>query len=155
MNESSIAEATPFTNELDYDSNLILGLMGGSIAMLVCAIVWGIITYFLEYQISWMAIGVGFLVGLAVRMFGKGKSLIFGVSSGILALLGCVLGNYLFYIGIISREWEVPFFRVLFVVTLDPASIIELFTAGFDFRDLLFYAIAAYVGYQTTLAKSK
>ncbi len=155
MNESSISEAKPFTNELDFDSNLILGLIGGSIAMLICAVIWGIISYFLEYQISWMAIGVGFLVGLAVKMFGKGKSLIFGVSSGVLSLIGCVLGNYLFYIGILSREWEVPFLRVLFGVTLDPATIIKIFTAGFDFRDLLFYAIAAYVGYQTTLAKSK
>jgi hypothetical protein len=155
MNESSISEVRPFSNELDFDSNLILGLIGGSLAMLICAAIWGVITYFLEYQISWMAIGVGFLVGVAVRRFGKGKTLIFGLSSAVLSLLGCVLGNYLFYIGILSREWGVPFIRVLFGVTLDPAAIIEIFTVGFDFRDLLFYAIAAYVGYQTTLAKSK
>jgi hypothetical protein len=132
-----------------------MGLIGGSAAMLVCAVIWGVITYFLEYQISWMAIGVGFLVGLAVKMLGKGKSQVFGISSGILALLGCVLGNYFFYIGIISREWEAAFFQVLLGVTLDPTMIIELFTVGFDVKDLLFYALAAYVGYQTTMAKGK
>jgi hypothetical protein len=115
MNEPSVIESAPAIEELNYDSNLILGLVGGVLAMLVSAVIWGLITYFTEYQISWMAIGVGFFVGIAIQKLGKGKSLIFGISGAILSLLGCLLGNYLFYNGILAREWEAPYISVLLV----------------------------------------
>jgi hypothetical protein len=153
MNEPSIIESAPAITELDFDSNLILGLVGGGLAMLVSAILWGVITYFTEFQISWMAIGVGFFVGIAIQKLGKGKSLIFGISGAVLSLLGCLLGNYLFYNGILAKEWEVPFFGVLLAISFDPAAIVELFTLAFDVMDLLFYGIAAYIGFRTAMGK--
>lgn len=153
MDELTISDSTPAIAELDFDSNLIMGLAGGVSAMLVSAAIWGGITYFTEYQISWMAIGVGFFVGLAVQKLGKGKSLIFGISGATLSLLGCLLGNFLFYSGVIAKEWGVPFFDVLLSLSFDPAAIIEIFTLAFDFRDLLFYALAAYIGFRTSMSK--
>ena len=151
MNEPSVIESAPAIEELNYDSNLILGLVGGVLAMLVSAVIWGLITYFTEYQISWMAIGVGFFVGIAIQKLGKGKSLIFGISGAILSLLGCLLGNYLFYNGILAREWEAPYFSVLLAISLDPATILELFTMAFDIMDLLFYGVAAYIGFRAAM----
>ena len=151
MNDSPVIEAAPSVDELNYDSNLILGLIAGGIAMLISAIIWGIITYVTEYQISFMAIGVGFFVGIAIQKFGKGDSLIFGISGAILSFLGCVLGNFLFYNGVIAKEWEVPFFELLFALSLDPTAMIEIFSATLDIMDLLFYGIAAYIGYKTAL----
>lgn len=151
MNEPSMIETAPAIEELNYDSNLILGLIGGGLAMLVSAVIWGLITYFTEYQISWMAIGVGFFVGIAIQKLGKGKSLIFGISGAILSLLGCLLGNYLFYNGILAREWEAPYFSVLLAISLNPATVVELFIAAFDIMDLLFYAVAAYIGFRAAM----
>jgi len=151
MNEPSVIEPAPAIEELDYDSNLILGLVGGILAMLVSAVIWGLITYFTEYQISWMAIGVGFFVGIAIQKLGKGKSLIYGISGAVLSLLGCLLGNYLFYNGILAREWEAPYFSVLLAISLDPATVIELFTMAFDIMDLLFYGVAAYIGFRAAM----
>ena len=151
MDESMIPENTPAITELDFDSNLTLGLVGGVLAMLVSAVLWGVITYFTEYQISWMAIGVGFLVGFAIQKLGKGKTLIYGISGAVLSLLGCLLGNFLFYNSILAREWGVPFFSVLFAISFDPAAIVELFTLAFDVMDLLFYGIAAYIGFRTAM----
>ena len=151
MNEPSVIESASTIEELNYDSNLILGLVGGVLAMLVSAVIWGLITYFTEYQISWMAIGVGFFVGIAIQKLGKGKSLIFGISGAILSLLGCLLGNYLFYNGILAREWEAPYFGVLLAISLDPAAVIELFTMAFDIMDLLFYGVAAYIGFRAAM----
>jgi hypothetical protein len=153
MDELTIPESTPAIAELDFDSNLIMGLTGGIGAMLVSAVIWGIFTYLTGFQISWMAIGVGFLVGFAIQKLGKGKSLIFGISGAALSLLGCLLGNFLFYNGVIAKEWEVPFFTVLLATSFDPAAIIEIFTLAFDFRDLLFYAIAAYIGFRASMSK--
>jgi hypothetical protein len=151
MDETLIPESAPAITELDFDSNLILGLVGGVGAMLISAMLWGVITYVTEFQISWMAIGVGLFVGIAVQKLGKGNSLIYGISGGVLALLGCLLGNLLFYSGILAREWEVPFFNVLFAFALQPDFIVEIFTVAFDFMDLLFYGVAAYIGFRSAM----
>jgi hypothetical protein len=149
--DSSIPTTQPTIEQLDDQPNLLMGLIGGVIAMLVSAIIWGAITYFTEYQIGWMAIGVGFLVGIAVRFFGNGKTLMFGISGAVLALVGCVLGNFMVYSGIIAREESMSFLNVFFLLLLDPIATIEIFTVFFDFMDILFYALAAYVGFSTAM----
>ncbi|MBK9923735.1 MAG: hypothetical protein IPP66_00455 [Anaerolineales bacterium] len=151
MMDSSFPQTPPAIDELNYESNLIMGLIGGGIAMLVSAIIWGAVTYFTEYQIGWMAIGVGFLVGIAVKFFGKGKTAIYGISSAILALIGCVLGNLIFYSGIIAREEGASFLQVFLFFLTSPAATVELFSTAFEFMDILFYGIAAWVGFSTAL----
>jgi len=151
MDETLVPESVPAINELDFESNLILGLVGGGVAMLVSAIIWGVVTYVTEFQISWMAIGVGLFVGIAIQKLGKGKTLTYGVSGAVLSLLGCLLGNLFFFSGILAREWEVSFFDVLFAFATQPDFIVEIFTVAFDFRDLLFYALAAYIGFRAAM----
>jgi hypothetical protein len=151
MIDTSIPTTQPAIEQLEDQPNLLMGLIGGGIAMLVGAIAWGAITYFTEYQISWMAIGVGFLVGVAIRFLGKGKTIIFGISGAILALLGCLLGNLIVYSGFIAREEGISFLDTFFFLLLTPAATMEVFTGFFDFRDLLFYAIAAYVGFSAAM----
>ena len=151
MIDSSIPTTQPAIEQLDDQPNLFMGLVGGVIAMLASAIVWGAITYFTEYQIGWMAIGVGFLVGFAIRFFGRGKTITFGISGAVLALIGCVLGNLLFYSGIIAREEGVSFLEIFFFLLLSPAAAIEVFTIAFEFMDILFYALAAYAGFSAAM----
>jgi hypothetical protein len=153
--DSSTLSAHPAIERLDDQPSLLMGLIGGVIAMLVGAIAWGAITYFTEYQIGWMAIGVGFLVGIAVRFFGRGKSMVFGISSASLALIGCILGNFLFYAGAIAREESVAFLEVLFFFLFNPAALIQLFVLAFDFMDILFYVLALYAGFSTALDLKK
>ena len=151
MIDSSMHTVQPAIEQLDDQPNLFMGLVGGFIAMLVGAIIWGAITYFTEYQIGWMAIGVGFLVGIAIKFFGRGKTIVFGVSGALLALIGCVLGNLMFYSGVIAREEGASFPEVFFFFLLSPAAAIEVFTIAFDFMDILFYALAAYAGLSTAM----
>jgi hypothetical protein len=151
MIDSSIPTTQPAIEQLDDQPNLFMGLVGGVIAMLVSALVWGVISYFTEYQIGWMAIGVGFLVGIAIRFFGKGKTVTFGISGAVLALVGCVLGNLIFYSGVIAREEGLSFLEVFFLMLLSPAAVMEVFTIAFDFLDIFFYALAAYVGFSTAM----
>ncbi|HEU4745823.1 MAG TPA: hypothetical protein VFS61_11330 [Anaerolineales bacterium] len=147
MIDSSLPSTQPAIGQLDDQPNLLMGLIGGVIAMLLSAIAWGAITYLAEYQIGWMSIGVGFLVGIAIRFFGKGKTMIFGISGAILALIGCLLGNLLFYSGMIAREEGVSFLNVFFLLLFNPVATIEIFTVAFEFMDIFFYALAAYAGF--------
>ena len=151
MINSSVPTVQPAIEQLDDQPNLLMGLIGGVIAMLVGAIIWGAITYFTDYQIGWMAIGVGFLVGIAIKFFGRGKTSIFGISGALLALIGCLLGNLMFYSGILAREEGVSFLRVFFFLLLSPAAAIEVFSVAFSFIDILFYALAAYAGFSTAM----
>ena len=151
MMDSSISITQPAIEQLDNQPNLLMGLVGGVLAMLISAATWGIITYFTEYQIGWMAIGVGFLVGFAIRFLGKGKTVTFGIAGAVLALLGCLLGNLLFYSAIIAREEGMPFLEVFVQLLIAPAAALQVFTIAFDFRDVFFYILAAYVGFTTAM----
>jgi hypothetical protein len=151
MDSSSVPSTPPTIDQLENESNLLMGLIGGAVAMLVSAIVWGAVTYFTNYQIGYLAVGVGFLVGIAVKYFGRGKTAIFGISSAILALMGTMLGNLMFYSGIIAKQESVPFLTVFFYFLTTPADLIGVFAAAFGFMDIVFYVLAAYVGFTTAL----
>jgi hypothetical protein len=150
MNQDSI---TPGINTIDHpeqEPNLLLGLIAGGGAMLVGAIAWGAVTYFTNYQIGWMSIGVGFLIGIAIRKFGRGNSITFGVMGGLLALVACVLGNMFYYGGVIAESEGLPLLEVLFLMVTNPLGTLEIFSAAFEFMDLLFYALAVYTGFRNS-----
>jgi hypothetical protein len=91
-----------------------------------------------------MAVGVGALVGFALRIGNGGK--IFGILGAFLALFCCILGNYFSLIGLAAGELHVPFFTVL--NNTDTAKVISAMWEDFMSASFLFYAIAAYEGYK-------
>jgi hypothetical protein len=88
------AKILQYREKLRLEQNLPMALAAGFAAALVGGILWAVITVVTNYQIGFMAVGVGLLVGYAVRYFGKGIDPIFGVAGAVLALLGCLLGNF-------------------------------------------------------------
>lgn len=128
------------------DQNLLLGGAAGAVAALLGAVAWAAITVFTGYVIGFMAIGVGFVVGMAVGKFGKGIDTVFGVVGAALALVGCAVGNSLAAVGIIARDESVPYFEMLGALSLQDHR--EIMVAFFSPMDLLFYAIAVYVGFR-------
>ena len=74
---------------------LLLGSLGAIAGALIGAIAWAAITAATHFQIGYMAIGVGFLAGYGMRTLGGGRDRADGVIAGIVAFLGCVLGNLL------------------------------------------------------------
>ena len=127
-------------------NSLPLALIGGLISALIGAAIWTAVTLSTGYQIGWMAVGVGFLVGFAVRIFGQGSEPVFGVIGAIFALLGCVLGNLFSGIGFIAQEFDVEFFDAL--TSFDYSASFELLSEMFSPMDLLFYGIAIYEGFK-------
>jgi hypothetical protein len=139
--------------KMEKEQKLLSGIIAGLIAAIIGAILWGYITIWLNWQIGWMSIGVGALVGLGVRIFGKGISIKFGIAGAILALLGCVLGNIFVNYLAISRAYEIPLFDV--IKNIPFKDVIDLFKATFEWIDILFYAIALVAGYQFSIRKVK
>jgi hypothetical protein len=125
--------------------NLVLASLAGVAAALVAAVAWGAITAATNYRIGFMAIGVGLLVAFAVRFAGGGHDSRFAYISGVLSLLGCVLGNYFAICALLARQQHADVFGTLLLVT---PHIVEFMRAAFQPMDLLFYAIGAYFGFK-------
>lgn len=121
-------------------------IVGGMIAALVGAILWAIVTVATGFQIGYMAIGVGFLVGYAMRFFGGGSNPIYGVAGAILAVLGSAFGNVLSGVGLLANQIGMPITEAAGM--LNPSTVVELLTATSGPMDLLFYGLAAYFGYR-------
>lgn len=132
--------------QLKSKQNLILAIVGGSVAAIVAAAIWATVTVVTEYQIGWMAVGVGFAVGFAVRALGKGVTPIYGIIGGLLALFACLLGNLLSTCGFIAQEFDISFFEALGNCLSNPGLAVDLMKETFHPMDLLFYGIAVYGG---------
>ena len=141
MNEQP-QTVTPLTPE---GHSLPAALVAGSVAAAAGAMVWAAVTVFTGMQIGWMAVGVGFLVGFAVRRFGKGSDPAFQVLGAALSLAGCLAGNLLAVCAFASRQQDLPLMGVL--AGLTPGLAIQLIVETFSGMDLLFYGIAVYEGY--------
>jgi hypothetical protein len=158
----SFASNPPVTPELDpikvqafqetlrEEQSLPRGVVAGGVAAGLGAIIWAIVAYLTNYQIGWMAIGVGFLVGWAMRLFGKGIDKIFGLVGAALSLAGCVAGNLLMLGAVIAREESASLIEVITFMILNPAVDVELLVNTFSPIDLLFYGLALYYGYKAS-----
>jgi hypothetical protein len=128
------------------------GALGaGGIAAMLGAAAWAVTTVLTGYQIGWMAVGVGFLVGFAVRLGGRGIDKVFGFLGAACSLLGCGAGNLLAVCGLVAREHGVSWLEV--AAGLDAATAGELMVASFSPMDLLFYGIAVYEGYRLSFRR--
>lgn len=139
-------KANMLLQQIRNNQNVSMGIVGGFGAAIVGSAVWAVMTALTNYQIGFMAIGVGFLVGYAVRKFGQGVDSSFGFIGGGLALLGCVFGNLLTTCVIASMEQGVPFMDV--IGSLNVAVAIEIMKYTFSPIDLIFYGLALYYGYK-------
>jgi FtsH-binding integral membrane protein len=128
------------------EQNLVAGSMAGLIAAVSGAAVWAGVTVVTEYQIGWMAVGLGFLVGIAIRTMGRGIDQVFGVVGAVMALVGCVLGNVFTIAWYISAQTGSSLMSVL--TQLDMELVIDLITETFQVMDILFYGLALYFGYK-------
>jgi len=135
-----------FNEQLRLEQNLPLGVVAGLVAALVGATLWAIITVTTKFQIGYMAVAVGLMVGFSVRFAGKGLDQSFGIVGAVLAFLGCVLGNWLSTVGFIADAEELSYLDVLFGI--DYSLFPEIMAQTFSPMDLLFYGIAIYEGYK-------
>ena len=133
---------------IDASGNFPAAIAAGFVAALIGAAIWAAVTVATEYQIGWMAVGVGFLVGIAVRAAGKGSGDRFAYAGAVLALLGCVLGNLFTVVALFARQTDVGFFAVL--ARLRPGSAVDMLSETFQPMDLLFYGIAVYGGFKAS-----
>jgi hypothetical protein len=141
-----LVELERIKQRLFQQQNVSLATIAGFVAALLGAGIWTGVTVATKYQIGYMAIGVGFLVGFAVRYFGKGLVPLYGYVGGGLSLFGCVLGNFMTTCVFVGQDQSIPLLQILSNMT--PSLAGEILKVSFQPMDLLFYGIAVYAGYQ-------
>lgn len=134
------------------EQNLPKAVLLGVIACIVGAVVWGLVSFSTGYQIGYMAIGIGFLVGIAMRQ-GKGVTPVFGIIGAALSLLSCVMGDFFSIIGFVSKEYEVSFMDAL--TGIDYKSVASLMMENLASMTIVFYGIALYEGYKLSFREQK
>lgn len=155
MGHAGAAVATPApavvrpTAAASAGENLPMGLLAGLVAAGVGAALWAGVTVLTGYQIGWMAVGIGAMVGVAVRTAGQGTTKAFGILGAALALGGCLVGNLLTGAVVLSRHWDISL--ATFFTRLTPDLTARLMTAMFSPMDLLFYALAIWQGYKFSI----
>ncbi len=121
-------------------------VLAGAVGSAVAAGLWAAITVVSGIQIGWMAVGVGFLVGMAVRLAGSGQHPLSGYIGAFFSFLGCLLGNLLAVCGLVAEEQGVAWTEVL--GSLDFATANVLMAISFAPIDVLFYGLALYFGFK-------
>lgn len=137
--------------QMKADQNYPAALLSGIGVGLVGALIWAAITASTGYQIGFMAIAIGAAVGVSMGYFGKGIDQIFGISGGVIALLSCVLGNFLSVIGAIANFEGLGYLETLSL--FDYAQTIPIMTETFSPIDILFYGLATFEGYKYSFRK--
>ncbi|MBV7338768.1 hypothetical protein KFU94_63230 [Chloroflexi bacterium TSY] len=131
-------------DELRSQQSISGALIGGTIV----ALIWAGITALTGFQIGWMAVGVGFVVGVAVQIFGRGVTPLFGLLGALLALGGCLMGNLTTVAIVVAQQEPITFWEIMSIFLSRPAAAIEALSYTFSPIDLLFYGIALYQGYK-------
>lgn len=128
-----------------------LALLGGFLAAVLGACLWTLVSILTEYQIGYMAVGLGVLVGFAVQFFGAGIELRFRILAGVLALLSCVVGNLLTQFGFYAYQESYSLFGAMSQFALSDYP--TILTENLNPIDFLFYALAASAGFKFALRK--
>jgi hypothetical protein len=131
------------------EQSFMTGIIGGILGASIGAVLWAVVTVLTQYQIGYMALGVGFLAGIGVKLLGKGVDAKFQYAGAALALAGCMAGNLMVVIIFGSLETGISITTILSRLT--PAVVVDLYKATFNVMDLLFYGLAITIGYKYSL----
>ena len=142
------APAAPAAAAVTQPTRAGLAFIAGLGAAVVGAVLWALITVTTKYQIGFMAVGVGLLVGWTVQRTGRSGAPVLGVLGAALALGGCPLGDLLSAAPFIAEGKGVPLMSAVGEVLTNPSLDVAILTATFDVMQIVFYAIAIYEGYK-------
>ena len=135
-----------------YDSgNFAVAFLAGLVAALLGAVLWAAFVGATHIRLGIAAIGIGFLVGWAMRQAGKGHSPVYGYAAIVLALFGCVAGDLLRDCVLLAEHYSRPLEAI--IMELTPPRAVALLQAGFQPLNVLFYLIAARAGYRYAFSK--
>jgi hypothetical protein len=130
--------------------NLFLGILAGVVAAIVGALIWMGITVATGYEVGYVAIGIGALVGMAIRFAGNGTSIIYGIMGALLTFLSCLTGETLAELQSLTSP-QVSFMDVLSHSDLS-ALVTHIVTSASPITYII-YGIGIFEGFKLSVRK--
>jgi len=143
----------PITSDREAQPSLAVALVAGVTTAVVAALVWALTTMTTSYRAGWLAIGMGILIGSAVRTTGRGVDKSFGCLGAAVSVLGLLLGNLLTVCALVAAQEGLSPLSVLTHICRKPGMIPAAMLAAFQPLDLLFWAVAVYAGYRLSFRR--
>ena len=134
-----------YLDGLRREQNFGAALAGGLLAALVAGGLWAAVTVAISVHLDWMALGVAALVGYAVRLFGKGLDLRFGLLALVLTLLGCLVADLAAAYLLAARQFGLSVPEVLALIRFEVMR--DFLEATFTLLTAVFHGVALVVGY--------
>ncbi len=88
------------TDALSRNSRFFRGFIAGFITAVVLAVLYGFLGRLIAVEFSLVFIGMGYLIGMAIRHFGRGVRLEFSIMGALLTVFCIVLADFIYYFGI-------------------------------------------------------
>ena len=150
LNEAKFAAALDRRlQEMLSEQSIGKAIIFGILAAVAGALIWAAITVITGSQIGYVAIGLGILVGFAVKFGGKGLTPVYGVIGALLAVVSCILGNYFSGVGFVASEGDLSYTETMKLLPI--FSTIPLMLQELDPMDFLFFGLAGYFGYKFSI----
>lgn len=133
---------------------ILQGAVGGLIAAIVGGLVWGLILQFTEYEVGFIAWGIGLLCAWAVGYFSfTGRGPIFQLIAVFFSIFGILIGKYygFFYFlkEIITQDYGAEAAAEISIFSIDVLLIfVEYLIDMVDFYDFIFVALAIYTAWR-------
>lgn len=83
--------------------SLVIASAAGMVAAIVGGIIWGLIVIATDYEIGYMATGIGLLSGFAILFFTQKKGLPLQIIAVVSALAGILVGKYFTFYSIVKE----------------------------------------------------
>jgi len=149
-NRYAFPEATdPPSPVTEPSSSLLPAIGAGLVAAIVGGIIWGLIVKISDYEVGFVAWGIGFIAGTAIVFATRGaKGPRLQVIAVVSALLGILLGKYLSYAFVVQEEAE-SFGASIGLVSGDMFRFFrEDLDVVFSFFDLLWVGLAVFTAWR-------
>jgi hypothetical protein len=133
---------------------IVQGAVGGLLGALAGGIVWGLILQFTEYEVGYVALGIGLLCAWAVGYFSYGgKGTLFQLIAIVCSVIGIFLGKYYgFYVvvkEIVAEDYGAEYAATISLFSADVITFfMENLTEIVDLFDILFIGLAVYMAWK-------
>ncbi|WP_291722007.1 hypothetical protein [Bernardetia sp.] len=158
LEESSDSLEKSSLSDMKSKSNIYLGIILSLIGSLGAAYIWGKTTmlideYIEQHHYAFMAILVGLLAALGMRIGGRGHTPVFGVLAVFFTILGCFIGNVLAAVEPIVQSFQLSYIETF--TTFDISHLWGFLKDRFEYVDIAFYSLALFFAYYLSFSKPK
>ena len=139
-----------FSNDV---KNIRSAVIAGFAVAMIGSILWAVILLITGYKHSYVAMGIGALVGCAVCKYSKRSTLLLGIISAVFSIFAILLGDLLWMVLAWGNQEFLSIFETLKII--DFSAVPERMLRNSSLLDFIFYIAAIYTSFKLGTSHTK